>query len=675
MHTIVDLIEESWRKFPGKAALRHKIDGVWRDVSYETLWIFSDRIAAGLTKNGFKAGDHAALLAASTPRWVIAYLGILKAGGIVVPIDKELKSSELRHILADCEARILFTDRPYFDTVLEIVDGLPSLQQIVTLNPSLQQGNDTLATKTFAGLPIGRQSLEPRIELSEQGGGRMGSLAIQMQRLLNVETKVTGQSKEINDPFLTIPTMFMEFASQGRLLTFEGLLHETPLSPVTRSPRDAAVIIYTSGTTGRAKGAMLSHANIVSNIRGATAHFNVVESIHTLSFLPINHVFEQVCGILLPLSNGGTVSFCESLKKLGENIAEVKPTFFLGVPAVYRMILDRIIKNIGAKMLSRFLFAFPFTRPLITAKIRRALGSGTIFISGGAALDPNIAKEFEMLGLTIYQGYGITETSPIISAESPGHKRLGTVGHVLPDIEVRIDSPNEEMVGEILVRGPNVMQGYYGNPQATAEVLTDGWYRTGDLGRLDPDGFLSICGRVKNLIVTPNGRNVYPEEVENELLKSPYIAEVLVYGHKVAPATEEIHAKIYPDREALDDYGRKQGKSQMTVADVESLLRTEVIAACDGLAVYKRVRKFSIREEEFPKTTTRKIKRFEVEAGPYENQNYTGDYANSSYYCRACYRYRRVLPQANSADRSGIQGKGPLLGGLHLGAGPRVPPQ
>ncbi len=547
MCTIVNLIEESCRQFADKAALQHKIDGVWQDISYETLRTTSDRIAAGLQKNGFKAGDHAALLAPSSPRWVIAYVGILKAGGVIIPIDKELKSSELRHILTDCEAWILFTENPCFDTLLEMAGELTSLCRIVTLNASPPQGS---------GAPC------------------------------------TGKT----------------------LLTFDELLHEAQFSPVPRNPHDAAVILYTSGTTGRSKGAMLSHANIVSNIRGATAHFGLDETIHTLSFLPISHAFEQVCGILLPLSLGGTVSFCESLMKLGDNLAEVKPTLFLGVPAVYRMILDRITKNIAVRKLSRFLFAFRLTRPFITAKIRRRFGSGTIFISGGAALDPAIVKGLEKLGLTICQGYGITETSPVISAECPAYRRPGTVGRILPGIEVKIDRPNKEMVGEIMVKGPNVMQGYYRNPQATAEVLTDGWYRTGDLGRLDSDGFLSICGRIKNLIVTPNGMNVYPEEVENELLKSPYIAEAIVYGHKVAPATEEIHAKIYPNLAALDEYRSRQGKSPMTVADVESLLRAEVFAACEGLAVYKRVRKFTIREDEFPKTTTRKIKRFEVEA-------------------------------------------------------------
>ena len=179
---------------------------------------------------------------------------------------------------------------------------------------------------------------------------------------------------------------------------------------------------------------------------------------------------------------------------------------------------------------------------------------------------------------------------------------------------MRIDDANADGVGEIVVKGPNVMQGYYKNPQATAEVLSDGWYRTGDLGFLSPDGFLTISGRVKNLIVTANGKNVYPEEVENELLKSPFIAEVMVYGHREGGVSEAIHAIIFPDQEALDRQGRSDGAPSMSEADVEALLRKEVQKACNGLADYKRVRKFTIREDEFPKTTTRKIKRFVVQA-------------------------------------------------------------
>ncbi len=534
MQTIDSLIRESCLKSGDKIALRAKAGGVWREISYEMLWQQAGRIAHWLQGEGFQAGSHAALLAPSSPEWVAAYLGILRAGGVVVPIDKELKRAELRHILIDSDARVIFSEGTWLEMVQEMAPGLPALMLVANLSPGLTG---------LSGQPHGAQ------------------------------------------------------------------LPENP-----RQPGDTAVLLYTSGTMGRSKGAMLSHANIVSNIMGAIDHFKLDSSIHTLSFLPINHVFEQVCGVMLPLALGGTVSFCESIKKLGENLAEVRPTFLLGVPAVYRMLLDRVMRNIGARKMSHLLFSLSLTRPLVTSKIRKAFGAGTILISGGAALDPEIASGLTKLGLDIYQGYGITETSPIISAEQPGAKRLGTVGRLLHGIAVLIDNPNEDGVGEILVKGPNVMLGYYKNPQATAEVLSDGWYRTGDLGRLGDDGFLTVCGRVKNLIVTPNGKNVYPEEVENELLKSPFIAEVMVYGHKLAPAAEDVYAIIYPDQEAMDDYCRAEGTCPMSEADVEALLRREVQAICKTLADYKRVRKFTIREDEFPKTTTRKIKRFEVEA-------------------------------------------------------------
>jgi long-chain acyl-CoA synthetase len=218
------------------------------------------------------------------------------------------------------------------------------------------------------------------------------------------------------------------------------------------------------------------------------------------------------------------------------------------------------------------------------------------------------------LGIIVYQGYGITETSPVITAERPDQRKLGTVGIPTPGVEVRIHEPNEEGVGEIWTKGPNVMVGSYNNLQATAELLTDGWYHTGDLGRLDSDGMLVICGRLKNVIVTANGKNVYPEEIEIELLHSPYIAEVMVYGHKVNGTAEEVYAIIHPNQEAIDRYGQEHGLAPMTERQVEDLIREEVLQAGRNLADYKRIRKFTLREDEFPKTTTRKIKRFAVEA-------------------------------------------------------------
>jgi long-chain acyl-CoA synthetase len=614
MHTIDSVIRESCRKYSDKAALRHKTAGVWREITYSELWEQSDRIAAGLIRSGFKPGHHGALLAPSSPDWVAAYLGILKAGGVVIPVDKELKSVELRHILTDSDTRVLFTAPPCLDLVLDLIRDIPVLERVVTMVPGPEIGDSELS-RAMEALQGEWHDLIDSGKLPPEQTGRIEALAHQVLRLINASAVSKWKHHEIADHLGPAEPMRRKLVREGKLLTLDDLYHSAPLPEKPRKPEDTAVILYTSGTTGRSKGAMLSHSNIVFNIQGAITHFKLDSSIHTLSFLPINHVFEQVCGVLLPLVLGGTVSFCESLKKLGENLTEVRPTFLLGVPAVYRMLLDRIMKGIGTKRLSRALFSLPLTRPIVTAKVRRRLG-GTIFISGGAYLDPAIARGLIGLGLDIYQGYGITETSPIISAEQPGATRPGTVGHLLNGVEVRIDNPSDEKVGEILVRGPNVMQGYYKNSQATSEVLVaGGWYRTGDLGRFDEEGYLSICGRVKNLIVTPNGKNVYPEEVENELLKSSFIAEAMVYGHRSEQGTEEVHAMIYPDQEALDDHCRSKELYPMNEADVEVLLRAEVLKSCSALADYKRVRKFTIREDEFPKTTTRKIKRFEVDAG------------------------------------------------------------
>ncbi len=614
MHTIDSLIRESCNRHGDKPALRQKIDGVWQETTYNELWLLSDRIAAGLARTGFDNGDHAALLAPSSPQWVAAYLGILKAGGVAIPIDKELKGAELRHVLIDSDAKLVFSAHPCLELLLEVAKDIPALSQIVQFTAPTGGDSDSRLSQLLDALLEEWRDLVNILDVSPGQTQRIELLARRIYRMISARSEADGKRQGLNDPFGPTDTVRNRLIREGRLLELDALCHDAPPPGNQRNPGDTAVVLYTSGTTGRSKGAMLSHANIVANIQGAINHFKLDDTIHTLSFLPINHVFEQVCGVLLPLALGGTVSFCDSLKKLGENLAEVKPTFLLGVPAVYRMLLDRIMKNIGSKRLSHLFFSFPLTRLLVTAKVRQAFGAGTVFISGGAALDPTIAEGLTKLGLTIYQGYGITETSPIISAEQPGQKRLGTVGLPLHGVEMRIASPDGEQVGEILVKGHNVMQGYYKNPQATMEAIVDGWYRTGDLGRIDGDGFLTICGRVKNLIVTPNGKNVYPEEVENELLKSPFIAEVMVYGHHIGPAMEEVHAMVYPNQEALDDYCRAKGACPVSEADVEALLRREIQSACSVLADYKRVRRFTIREDEFPKTTTRKIKRFAVEA-------------------------------------------------------------
>lgn len=615
MATIDALLRESLATFPLKTAIRHKEAGAWQEISYRDLHRDCERVAAGLAAAGFRAGDRSAVIGPSSPRWVTAYFGILRAGGIVVPVDKELKNSELRHILTDCEARILFVDSAYLEPLLETEDGLRHVECIVLLG-GMQHTEPFLSAELRILREVDNvlKALPENLSLSPEQHERLRAVAASVSSHLSGKAHATDVKGETGN--LITPKRYAgkSSGSSRQLLALEDFFREQEMPLPLHTSDDPALILYTSGTTGRSKGAVLSHGNIVSNIRAAANHFQVDDTMHTLSFLPINHVFEQVCGVLLPLSLGGTVSFAESLKKLGENLVEVRPTFFTSVPAVYRLFHDRILKNIKGKPLSNLLFSLPLARRLVVSGVRRSFAGGTTFISGGAALDPLIARGLTLLGFTIYQGYGVTETSPVISAECPGKTRPGSVGPVMDGIEVRINQPNEDGAGEILVRGPNVMQGYYRNSQATEEALAGGWYHTGDLGRLDKDGFLYICGRVKNLIVTPNGKNVYPEEVETELLKSPFIAEAMVYGHKIDAVSEEVHAIIFPNQEALDDHEHRLHGGPMNEADVESLIRREVLAAGRNLADYKRVKKFTLREDEFPKTTTRKIKRYAVEA-------------------------------------------------------------
>ena len=613
MSLIIEMLQESCRRNAGKTALRCKRAGRWVDYSYQHIWDTSDQIASGLAQWGLEAGERVALLAPSSPTWVMIYLGILKSNAVAVTIDKDLKQGELRHILADCGARLLFTEQTYLEIVNDLAEGLPDLEKVVLLQrpPGSVNKMSPQIEKALAALVNEWRRLSRKYKLDHVDAENFENLAEGFRELVMPSTAKPGEGKK--NFFVNLLRSHNQESPPFDPEALDDFQKDLPPPYLQRQPHDPAVILYTSGTTGRSKGAMLSHHNIASNVRTAIELFALEPSMHTLSFLPINHVFEQVAGIILPLTVGGTVSFAESLRKLGDNLAEVRPNFLLGVPAVFRLLLDRMTRKIEGQLLSRSLFAFGPTRPLVTKKVREAFGGNPVFISGGAALDPVVAAKLMEMGLNVYQGYGITETSPVLAAESPGMKRLGTVGKPIPGVEVKINRPNSDGVGEIWAKGPNIMLGYFNNQEATREVLTDGWYHTGDLGRLSEDGYLSICGRLKNLIVTANGKNVYPEEVENEMLNSPFIAEIMVYGHKIDHTSEEVYAMVYPSQDALDAYAEEQGRS-LDLHEIESLIRREILERGKNLADYKRIKRFTLREDEFPKTTTRKIKRFVVEA-------------------------------------------------------------
>ncbi len=550
--SLIGILEDNARRFRDKPMLRWKVEDRWKGMAYGEFYESARDIGTGLAKLGMKPKDRVALLSHNGPGWVISYFSILQNGGIIVPIDKEWKAGELKHILNDSSARFIILSGDYLETLCEVVDLLPSLEKAILMDPFMEEKGTSMEGK---------------------------------------DSRLPG-------------TADLELLHIDQLRRNETILHH-------EMEADALVaIVYTSGTTGSSKGVVLTNRNIVSNIQSFVEHAGVDEDIHTLSILPINHVYEATCGILAPIYLGGTISFCESLKKFASNIQEVKPNFVMGVPALYEKMYSRIMRGIDSNFLSRTLFRTKLLRGVVTRGIRRRLGNDIRFISGGAALDPEIAKGIRNLGLKVYQGYGITETSPVISFEYEGIMKEGSVGRSIPGVEVRIHDPNEEGVGEILVKGPNVMKEYFNNPDATEATFMDGWYRTGDLGSVDDEGFLYVKGRLKNLIVRANGKNVYPEEVEQELLKSPYIEEVMVYGKKISPFVEEIHALVYCNQDSLNLHAKESGIAHMTVGGIEELIKLEIRKYGKNLAKYKRVKKFRIREEPFPKTSTRKIKRY-----------------------------------------------------------------
>jgi long-chain acyl-CoA synthetase len=536
--------------------LRRSGDG-WAGFTFAGAARATHAFTALLEREGVRPGDRVGLQSENRPEWGLAYLAILEAGGVVVPLDAQLKAQEVGEILATSAATHVVVSARQL-AVAEAVRGarLPELR-IVGLDP-------------IEGLPTWDEA----------------------QRLYPDE-----KAREVRG-----------------------------------EPGDLAVIIFTSGTTGQAKGVMLSHSNLLSNAEGVARSFDVGPSDRMLSILPMHHTFESTIGFLCPLRMGASVAYARGLdsKQLREDMRASGATIFVAVPLLYEKLLTAIHRGIEDVPAPRRLMVkalFWTTRlvrwathariggPLLR-RVREKAGLDRIriFACGAAPLAREVFWGFTDFGWTMVEGYGLTETSPVVCFNQPSRSRPGGVGWPMVGIEVRIDSPDAEGNGEIAVRGPNVMLGYYGNPAATAEVLRDGWFYTGDLGRFLPDGRIRITGRLKNMIATAAGKKIYPEEIEVQLVNSPFVLEVVVAAGKDARGErEEVHAHIYPNLPELELAARAQGKA-CDDAFVEATLRADVDARCEHLAPYKKVKRVIVRRQEFPKTTTGKIKRQNLSA-------------------------------------------------------------
>jgi len=557
VHPIPEMIERSVAEFSERVALQAKQGDTYRRITYRELKELVDALAAGLVHLGLGPDDRVAILGENRPEWAVAYLAIQRFGGTAVPLDVLLTAQEIEPLLLDSEARIVLTSGRFVSMLSEMGEQIPELR-VVSMDPT----------------------------------------------------------------------------DEAETMTFDDLLAGGRANPAAFSPSsldDLAALIYTSGTTGRPKGVMLTHRNIVSDIDGSYRLIGIDPEDVFLSVLPLHHTFECTAGFLVPLCYGATITYARSLasRDLLADIRETGVTLMLGVPLLYEKMYAGLQRNIRQKppltrvLFRTFLGVVKGTRVLFRVRLggtvfrglreKAGLNSVRLMISGGAALSPKIAGAFNHLGLRLLQGYGLTETSPVLSINPPDRPRHRSVGVPIPGAEVKILDPDEEGIGEIAAKGDIVMAGYYQNPEATSEVIVDGWLSTGDSGRIDKDGYLYISGRLKNVIVTRGGKNVYPEEIENVLNRSPYILESMVYGADVLGGRdEEIRAIIVPDYEYLSQRADEQGQA-FSDEEIESLVRNEAAEHCSEIAEYKRVRQVEIRKEEFPKTSTRKIKRYMVD--------------------------------------------------------------
>jgi len=546
------LLEFAARQYGDAPFLLAHREGEWRARSFAESARQMHAFAALLEREGVRPGDRVGLQSENRPEWGLAYLAVIETGAVVVPLDAQLKAQEVGEILATAGAtRCIVSERQRQTLEAVRAERLPQLRLL-----SLDPGRD---------LPGWEDAM-----------------------------------REFGD------------AAPRQL---------------TAQPNDLAVLIFTSGTTGHAKGVMLSHANLLFNVEAVAKTLQFGPADRLLSVLPLHHTFESTGGFLCAMRMGASVAYARGLnsKELREDLQSSGTTLFIAVPLLYEKLLSAIQRGISERpfpqrlsvrallavaRLARILTGARIGRQLMRPlRVKAGLGSLRLFVCGAAPLAPEVFYGFLDLGLPVLEGYGLTETSPVACANRPSRPEPGGVGWPVPGVEVRIADPDEEGNGEIAIRGPNVMLGYYGNPRGTAEVLRDGWLYTGDLGRLLPDGRLRITGRLKNMIATAAGKKIYPEEIEVYLANSPYVLEVMVVGGRdVRGEREEVHAYLVPNLPEIEARAASEGR-KADDAYVEALLRHEVEARCATLAPYKRVKRVFIRWQEFPKTTTGKIRR------------------------------------------------------------------
>lgn len=568
VETLKEVIENTVAEYPDRTAYMYKDvhKDPFQSITYKEFDVQRRALGTALLGMGLK-DSKIAVTGENSHRWALSYFTVVTGVGVIVPIDKSLQIGEIENLLRRADVELLFVSPKMVDSLIPCLDAVESLRYLVITD-------------------------SPEKDYSKY----------------REDSRILLQS---------------ELVKVGKRKLREG---HCEYEEAEVDADDLSTILFTSGTTGLAKGVMLSHRNLAQNVYNMSKFFRIPDGGRVLSVLPIHHAYEMSCTVMTSFYQGATVVVCEGLKHIQSNFAEAECSVMLGVPLIFENMHRKVWKQAEKSgSLSKLQRGITLSKkmkfqnhPRATRKmfqtIHKLFGKNHyMFIAGGAAIDPAVIDDFEAMGFPMFQGYGMTECSPIIAMNSDRYRKSAAAGKPLPGTEVRIVDENEEGIGEIIAKGPSVMQGYYKDPENTAKTLRDGWLYTGDYGYFDEDGFLFITGRKKNVIVTKGGKNIFPEEVEYYLQLDERIQEVIVYGKHDDTKDDLIcTAIIYPNYSVLREQGVQED------GEIYRVLRKIVDDANDKMPPYKRVKRIEVRDEEFIKTTTLKIKRFEEQNYEYK---------------------------------------------------------
>ena len=520
-------------------------------ITYKEFCNEVNSLGTALIEMGLK-GKRIAVIGENRYEWEVAYLAICCGTGVVVPLDKALPGNEIESLIVRSEVEAIFYSEKYNEVMAKIQ----------------KQGNTKL--KYFISMDLEKNDFN---KYSQK--------------------EIVAKGKELLE--------------KGNREFLDSKIDNEEMS----------IMLFTSGTTNKSKAVMLSHKNLCTNIIDIGNVFEINETDRFLSFLPLHHTFECTVGYLYPISVGCSIIFSKGVRHIADELKNFKITAIICVPVVFEKMYDKLIKAIeekgklstvkkGIKISNVLLKVGIDIRKKLFKEIHDNLGGAIrVMVAGGAALDPEKEKGFWDLGFNVLQGYGLTETSPVVAAELTHQKRLGSIGKKLPSVEVKIDEPNESGIGELLVKGKSVMMGYYDNEEANKESFTeDGWFRTGDLAKIDKDGYIYISGRKKFVIVLKNGKNVYPEEIESLINKSEMIDECMVFGMPTEDGNVTLSVKVVYNKEYINEtYG------EISEEQLRKKIWNWVKEVNKTMPKYKYVKKLILTDEELVKTTTLKIKR------------------------------------------------------------------